>query len=255
MTTPLRCIGEPVSWLRLERYHLGELDASQRASIEAHLAACPACAACLSQIEKDEGTPLPSLELSGGSGTTGGGGAASERGRGVLLRFPGNRARIGSIVGALAVAAAALLGVGRGWRHSATDGALVAGSPSVKGGEVVLTLVREDGVRIEDGASETALYRDGDRFKVLVTCPPTLHTTFDVTVTDDGGTSFPLARVQSLDCGNEVPLRGAFRVTGSGDEKVCLVWSAPGAPGQTAATAPGATGLSTCKTLRAARAP
>ena len=39
------CIGEPVSWLRLERFALGAADPA----IASHVAACPACRHCLDQ--------------------------------------------------------------------------------------------------------------------------------------------------------------------------------------------------------------
>jgi len=43
------CIGEPISWLRLETYALDRADAAVRD----HLAACAACAACMTEIERD----------------------------------------------------------------------------------------------------------------------------------------------------------------------------------------------------------
>ena len=59
-----RCIGEPVSWLRLERLHLGEISGPERARIEEHLAACRACAACLASIVEGERTVEPTATLS-----------------------------------------------------------------------------------------------------------------------------------------------------------------------------------------------
>ena len=38
-----RCIGEPVSWLRLERHHLGEGDAAERARVQAYRRAVTTC--------------------------------------------------------------------------------------------------------------------------------------------------------------------------------------------------------------------
>ncbi|MBI5479756.1 MAG: zf-HC2 domain-containing protein, partial [Deltaproteobacteria bacterium] len=35
------CIEQPVSWLALERFHLGELPEPQRAAVADHLRACP----------------------------------------------------------------------------------------------------------------------------------------------------------------------------------------------------------------------
>ncbi len=118
------------------------------------------------------------------------------------------------------------MGVGRSWRPG---GPLVEPSGSaVKGGELTFTFVRDDGTHIlaaDDDDDEHAVFRDGDRFKVLVTCPPTERAVFDVLVLDEAGVSFPLGQPQALECGNEVPLRGAFRLTGATDEEVCVAWS------------------------------
>ncbi|MCB9559996.1 MAG: zf-HC2 domain-containing protein [Kofleriaceae bacterium] len=54
------CVSEPVSWLRLERYALGELPGPLAREVAAHLAGCPACRACLDRIERDE-VALPAL--------------------------------------------------------------------------------------------------------------------------------------------------------------------------------------------------
>ena len=58
-----RCKGEPVSWLRLERYHLGELDGAERAQIEAHLAGCAACTEALASLAQDDAVALPPLPV------------------------------------------------------------------------------------------------------------------------------------------------------------------------------------------------
>ena len=50
----------PVSWLRLERYALGELDPVMRAEIQAHVASCSSCRDDLAQINGDV-RPLPLL--------------------------------------------------------------------------------------------------------------------------------------------------------------------------------------------------
>jgi hypothetical protein len=213
MTAPLRCTSEPVSWLRLERYHLGELDGELRGVIAAHLAVCPACAACLRRIEEDDGAALPPLTRPAASPSPG------SQARVVKLRL----ARFAPAVGALAVAAAAMLGIGRSWRRGSVD----PGAPGIKGGDVSVSLVREDGIPVSDGA---AVFRDGERFKVTVTCPPSMHAGFDVVVFDSGGASFPLAPTTSLACGNKVGLGGAFRLTGAEPERVCVVWDESGAP-------------------------
>ena len=61
MSAELRCTGTPVSWLRLEQHHAGELPAPERDDVTAHLAACDACAACFARIVEDATAPLPAL--------------------------------------------------------------------------------------------------------------------------------------------------------------------------------------------------
>ncbi len=203
----VRCTSEPVSWLRLERHHRGELPVPEGLEIDGHLAACPACAACLATIRDDEAVPLPPLRLA----------AAARR--------PVSRAgRWAAAMGALAAVGAVVLALHTG----PEDGGVVARSSRVyaKGGALSFSLVREDGQRIDGDAGG---YRDGERFRALVTCAPGAATYFDVVVYDEGGAAFPLAPADAFACGNDVPLPGAFRLTGRGDEEVCLVWSESGA--------------------------
>ena len=95
----------------------------------------------------------------------------------------------------------------------------------IKGGAVAFSLVRDDGERVE---GSLGVYRDGDRFKAIVTCPPGGGVGFDVVVREGARESFPLPPAVDLTCGNEVPLPGAFQLTGSADETVCLVWNETG---------------------------
>ena len=216
MSDLLRCIGEPVSWLRLERYHLGELDAAESAKVLAHLTACAACADCLRRMDRDDAVPLPPLELPSPAPSV-----RAADGRVLRLRA----SSVSRVVFGLAVAAAVMLGIGRTWlRDPGTT--LRPDSPRVKGGDVTFSLVRDDGERIVDS---TGVYREGDRWKAVVTCPPTMSAGFDVVVFDAAGASFPIARVPMLSCGNDVPLPGAFRLTGTGEETVCVVWGEGGA--------------------------
>jgi hypothetical protein len=213
--TANRCVGEPVSWLRLERYHLGELDAIESARIAEHLATCPACASCLARIVEDEARALPPLEVRSGGAP-----------RGQVVR-PARWGRVGTLAGALAVAAVAVLGVGRGWLRSGPDvGVGSSGASRIKGDGIAFSLVRDDDERIVEAGG---VFRDGDRFKAVVTCPPGIRAAFDLVVFDEGGASFPLGAAGEIACGNEVPLPGAFRLTGNKVETVCLVWSEGGA--------------------------
>jgi len=222
-----RCVDQPVSWLRLELYQLGEVDAAEHASIAAHLAACPACAECLASIEREEASTLAPLP-------------AARKARGLA-----SRGRLGAVgAGALALAAVILLGVGGGWRRgSAVD---PGGAARAKGDGVAFTLVRDDDERIDE---TTGVFREGDRFKAVVTCPPSMGGAFDLVVYDASGASFPLPRAH-VACGNGVPLPGAFRLSGSAEETVCLAWGTErealraGAPAERAL----------CKRLKASQA-
>jgi hypothetical protein len=212
-----RCIGQPISWLRLERFHLGEIQGAEREPIVAHLAACPVCAACLAHIQDDDAHALPPLSVS------------KPARRNVLSLFP---VRVVAALGALAAGGAFVLGLrGNGHRGGLEQARL--DESRVKGDAFAFSLVRDDDERI---AGTAGVYRDGDRFKAVVTCPPGARVVFDVVVYDPGGASFPLEPARELACGNDVPLPGAFRLTGDTDETVCLVWG-EGAPVDRAALA------------------
>jgi anti-sigma factor RsiW len=193
-----KCISEPVSWLRLERYALGESGEADRGAIAEHLAACGACRACFERIEADAKADLPPLP-------------APKRARRDRV------VRIGAAAGAaLALAAAAILGVGR-WNAPSAESSRVR----VKGDGVAFSLVRDDDQLIAEAGG---VFRASDRFKALVTCPPEMRARFDVVVFEGGGATFPLESPSDFACGNDVPLPGAFRITGSEPARVCLVW-------------------------------
>jgi hypothetical protein len=182
------CIGTPISWLRLERYAQGDLAADERAAIAEHLLTCKACNACVRTIKEDE-RELPPL--------------------------PAPRsARVAWIVSGLALAAAIAFVVGRLPR----DEDPIA---RMKGDGIAFTLVRDDETVLADAAG---IYRDGDRWKALVTCPVGTRRAFDVVVYERGDAAFPLEPATGLSCGNEVPIAGAFRLTGRERLTVCLVW-------------------------------
>jgi hypothetical protein len=209
-----RCVSQPVSWLALERYHLGELFSGEREAIARHVGGCAACAACLARIEADDALALPPLALPPLT--------RSRRGRRALLWAAG--------VGALAAAAGLLLVLRRGAVPVNVGPGPEERGGRVKGGDVAFALVRDDGHRFDDG---DGVFRDGDRFKAVVTCPPSKRGWFDLVVFDAGGATFPLEAVPGVSCGNDVPLPGAFRLTGRSPESVCLVWSDDGAVDRT----------------------
>jgi len=233
MSGAARCNGEPISWLRLERYHLGEVDDAERERIARHLASCRACAACLEKIRADDESALPAI--------------VPARPGARVRRLP--RAVIfSSTIGTLAAAAAVVLAL-RGGGAPSEAGGHPGEIARVKGDAMAFSLVREDGTRI-DGDAGT--YREGDRWKALVTCPPGEGVSLDLVVFDADGASFPLEPSPDFACGNDAPMRGAFRLTGHGEAEVCLAWSSAGPVdrGSLAPSRAGAPGR-VCKTLSA----
>jgi hypothetical protein len=204
----MRCTGTPISWLRLERYHQGDEAGASRAEIAAHLGECEACAACLAQIADDDRALVP-------------------------LRIPPRKVialpRVWYAAGAMLAAAAVFVLVFWALRRKAPDETpdetMVAMNTRPKGGEVSFALVHETRGALPEGG---ATFLDGDRFKIVVTCPPDTHAHWDVAVYEGTDVSFPLAPTVDLACGNQVALPGAFRVTGRERMTVCLVWSEQG---------------------------
>jgi hypothetical protein len=198
---PATCVGEPISWLLLERHALGELSGDERRAIDAHLAACPACASCLAETARP--LPLPALAIP----------VRTRR-----WRFHGwSRRLLLAGTGAMAAALAVVL--------LARPPARWPTQPTVKGGAgAAIELVRE-----RDGAVEhdARTFAPGDRWKVLVTCPAERLLFWDVAVIDGGGSpSFPLSPAAPLACGNHVPLPGAFRLSAANRAEVCLFLAA-----------------------------
>jgi len=199
--TALQCIGEPISWLRLEQFALG----ATSTVVEQHVASCGACRACLDDIRGDV-VALPPLVVP----------ARRER-RWWRWAVP-----------ALAFAAAALILLALWPRGDELD--LGDNQALIKGTHDVLTLglVRERAGTIRRDALSFA---PGDRFKVVVTCPPRANAWIDVGVVEDGTTTadFPLAPA-SIACGNDVVVPGAFTLTGARPNRVCVRVASGSAP-------------------------
>jgi hypothetical protein len=201
------CIGEPISWPRLERFAQG--GGADPAAAD-HLARCAACARCLDEIRGDL-VALPPLAV------------------------PARAARRWWLAPAMALAGAAAVALVL-WRTGAGGGPGGPGGPGgegredvarVKGvGEVVLGVVREraGAVRLD-----ARTYAPGDRWKVLVTCPPAASAWVDVAVYDAGEVDHPLAPAR-IGCGNGVALPGAFSITGGRANRVCVRIAAGAAP-------------------------
>jgi hypothetical protein len=182
-----------VSWLQLEQYALGELNADDRVDVERRLTASSEDRACLDAILHDSADlpPLPSV-------------------------LPLRKKRYDKLwwASAAALAAAIMLAVlpreAVPSRRSITDG--------VKGGEAAVTLISE-----RTGVAARS-FRDGERFKLLVTCPPWLSSRLSVTMFQSGRRYQPLTNAEHIECGNQVPWPGAFSLDGTGAVEVCVSW-------------------------------
>lgn len=222
------CVSEPVSWLRLERYALGELSGAAATAVREHLAACPACEACFARIGADAHAlpPLPARP-------------APRK----FWTWP----RLAWMGGMLATAAILLLVLRP--RGAATP-AVATLDERVKGGssEIAIALVRERAGAI---TAEAATFVAEDRIAVRVTCGAG-EVFADVVVFQRGEASFPLppARIR---CANNVAVPGAFTITG-GDAQVCVAVDPTKAPDRPAVTAAGP-GALVCRDLAAEVSP
>lgn len=191
----MTCIGEPISWLRLERHA-----AAPDPAVADHVAACEACRACLTAITGDA-VALPPL---------------------ATIADPRRARRWWWLVVPTLAAAAIAVVIVRPSEVARQEVAWVKGV-----GEVVLGTVRERaGVVRQDARG----FLPGDRWKVVVTCPPAARAVVDVAVIEDGRpqADHPLAPAE-LACGNRVVVPGAFELTGTRPHRVCIQVAAVGA--------------------------
>ena len=197
----LECIGEPVSWLRLERFALGELPAEERSRVRDHLERCPACQACLESIRAEPAPvlrPLPSP-----------------------TRAPARRGFVW--LGAAAAVLASVLLVLLLWPAAPGGHGMLPSRIAVKGGELAVVLVRE---RAGATQQNPETFAPGDRFKALLTCPPPGEPAVELVVLQGGEVFFPLP-LQRIACGNEVALPGAFSLDDDDEALVCLLVGDP----------------------------
>jgi hypothetical protein len=192
----MRC-ATPISWLRLERYHLDELSPDATSEIRAHVTSCDACRQCLDSIEV-ESKPLRPLPLP--------------------RRY---RPLVAAGASVLALAACLLLLLRP---PSKDDGLLHLHGNATKGGELAFALVSEDG-SIADG--DTLTFREGERFHARVTCPPSQSLAVSVAVFTGPDVDTPIVS-REITCGNAVDVPGAFQLTGRDAMRICLVFDASG---------------------------
>jgi hypothetical protein len=211
----------PVSWLRLERYMLGELAAGERDDVAAHLASCARCRACADRVASDARRELPPLPAVVPTAAP-----SPSPARAAVSRWPW-KIRPRAFALAAAIGAFGLVLVLR--PGAQREQALVVHGPrvvAVKGGDVSIELVRERGGSI---AWEPTSFAPADRFKVLVTCAPPLQLHTDIVVLQSDGAAFP-GEPAAISCGNRVPVPPAFSITGPGDATICVGLDPSGPP-------------------------
>lgn len=230
------CVGQPVSWLRLERYALGELPEAEGSSVAAHLEECEACRACMLEIRERTPAALPELPAHLGAAAI-----PWWRRRGLRVAWAGGFAAAAAAAALVIVLSARGSGVNEG-------GALPGRRVAMKGGDVVLDLVRERGGSV---AYEPDTFLAEDRFAIRFTCPHTAALHVDVAVYQDGEASFPLPPTV-VECGNRVALPGAFRITGRSPATVCVLFDEHAPPDRALAGAarPSTLRNAVCATLR-----
>jgi len=212
------CIGQPISWLRLERHAI-----QRDVAVEQHLAVCPACSASFAEIA-DDLVALPPL-------------AVPERKPKSWLWW------LAPAMTAVVAAAIVLVVIRRPTvlpDHVTT----VKGGKGGEGGrQVVLGAVRERAGVIR---RDVATFTSGDRWKLTLTCEPGPFLWADVAVVDPKSVDHPLAPAQ-LSCGNQVAIPGAFEITGRDANIVCVVLDPDVIPARTTPV-PGTPGTA-CLTL------
>jgi len=192
---------EPLSWLTLERFALGELSPVELLEVEARLASSAEDRAILAQIRADQ-SPLPPLSC--------------DPPRALEQAHDKRRRQAWLALGAGLCAAAALLLVVRD-RNDASLGAGPNVYDGIKGAEVALRLVSDQ------RGPQPSSFATGERFKAEVTCPPALSGTVRLLVLQ-GEQLFEPLPASELACGNLVPWPGAFSLDGSEPAEVCLYW-------------------------------
>ena len=145
-TISATCIGEPISWLRLEMFAAGTPDSA----VDSHVAECSACRHCLEQLRADS-VELPALVI-----------PSSVK--------KAQRAWWKTAAPVLAAAAAAVVIFIVAKRPDGTVVPVREDVAMVKGvGTVILGTVRERSGAI---AEDARTFAPGDRWKLVLTCPP-----------------------------------------------------------------------------------
>jgi len=196
-----RCTNAPLSWLIMEQYQLGELEPSEKISVDRHLESCEACSGCMDSIINDSRhlRPLPHVEVEGVPN---------------WLGFFENRTL--ALGGAMAVLMLALFLI---WPDSTEEARFPESKISYKGGELSISLVRKRGDSV---LHDPEGFSENDRFAVQITCPPG-ERSMEVVFFQGGEVYFPYEGPGEVDCSNRVSLPGAFRLDGDEEVRICAI--------------------------------
>jgi len=199
------CIGEPISYFRLERFALHELPADEQRSVAEHLAQCPSCRTCHERIQADgREQDLAALV------------AKLQDLRAPQPRAAG-RAR-GWLWGTVALSLVGLLAVLS--TQPPTQPMAPGGTTGTKGDGLALELTRVD----EGGQQlEPTRFAPNDRFRIALSCPPALAGNVRVLAFQAGEKFEPLPGQTLASCGNRRMLVGAFRLDGGAPVDVCVL--------------------------------
>lgn len=200
----MNCTQEPISRLKLELYHLGELPAEKRGEIQHHIDTCGACKAALDYIANDDRV-MPPLRI-----------PAPSRQMSFFDTIIRQHLFVWTATAAIAVVALFFMILPEDNHSFETEQDTLA---NVKGGDAAIYIVRNrDGVVDENPAA----FQEGDRFKIFVTYLGNNPAKWDLAVFQGDKVYFPLTPTNTLPAGARTPLQGALSLDGSEPASICI---------------------------------
>ena len=200
------CISEPLSYMRLERYALGELPTEETQRVAAHLDGCAVCRACYERVRSD-GREQELMALS------------VKLGAQPLPAAPRRKRSWPALAAAASVACAVYLMLQPKTAIKSPD---LEPPTGTKGGALALEVVRMDA---QGQLLEPTHFAAGDRFKLLFSCPEGFEGTVRVLAFQSGEVFEPVPAQELTSCGNRRPLSGAWQFDGAGAVDLCVVFS------------------------------
>ncbi|MCP4605059.1 MAG: hypothetical protein GY847_31805 [Proteobacteria bacterium] len=197
------CVSQPISWLALEQYRLGDLSKVAQQEIQGHLDQCTTCKANLEHLDTDTRLLKPPSVLT------------LKKPRQYLLHSRP------AIAASVAFAAAALLLIVFKWGlEEPKQYTIRPNRIAFKGGEFAMMIARERNGRVKENPTHFA---PGDNFSLFVTHPLPEATNWDVVIWQGDDVFFPVSDRPPLPGGNLVPIPQAFRLTGFTPVTICLM--------------------------------